>query len=598
MQKKFKKKIQFFGLVASLSLLLSACSNQNKGSERLVESLAGCINPETTSHSNFQKCLLEQFVLNPASETMPEDLIFEANRDAIINIGYDKSERRSHLLKKTAKIYGKKNHGSVHNLEKKFAMHDVFYSARSKTVSGTQSAIAGMNEYKRTAETKGVRYYLEAFDDLMKTWIDNPDIFSPEFVEALADHFYDQDLFPEDSYASSNNGEHRLEFFSKTRRLIRLEREWGILPQEALSRAYEYAGAPKKGQNIKDIFGRTKKGRLQAYLGPVRSGRKLVSALDLETLKSMDFTTRDLLPILRHQMESETDSRVIFRNLAYAIHHGGIYVDGGNDSDSSLKYAYKRGDIAAIKMFADLLIRTPVPLDNDTVSAVIRGNMLGNDLAVSRYLSAEKDMARVKKLSKKWSLYLRPRPSNKNSHPVWAGTSIDDFVKLAYLAEDYDVADQYLQYLLSKKQATKQDISKLHFRAALNTANNVEKLNEHVDVLEDFNVSTKKAKGFYTKCQKWSLYREDEKFKNCVQKLKWKPSSSVEDARYVISNILSAASTQYKQGQLEKGRELFILGLERAAACKCQRDPNAETLGHLIAQDINLSSQATLELKR
>lgn len=592
-----KKKIQAFGLMMPFGLLLSACSGQDKGSERLVESLAGCINAETASQSNFGKCLLEQFVRNPASETMPEDLIFVANRDAVLKTGYDKSERRSRLLKETAKIYGKEAHWSVHNLEKKFAMHDVFYSASSKTMSGTQSAIARMNEYKRTAEAKEVRHYIEAFDALMKVWIDDPNIFSPEFVQALADHFYDQNLFPDDSYATSENGDHRVEFMFKSRRLIRLEKEWGILPHEALKRAYEYAGTPEKGLNIERIFGRTKKGRLQAYLAPVKLGRKLVSALDLETLKSMNFTTRDLLPILRYQMESDTDSRVIFQNLAYAIHHGGVYVDSGADSDSSLKYAYKHGDITAIKMFADLLIGIPVPLDNSTSSSIIRGNMLKNDLAVSRYLSTEKYLTRVKNLSKKWGLYLRPSSSDKDSHPTWAGGSIEYFVKLAYLAEDYKAADQYLQYLVSKTQATKQDVSKAHFNAALNTANNVKKLNEHLDVLKGFNVSIKQTKGFYTKCQKWPLYREDEKFKNCIRKLGWKPSSSVENERYVISNILGAARTQYKRRQLDKGRELFILGLERAAACKCQRDPSAETLGRLIAQDIKLSNQPRPELK-
>jgi len=304
-----------------------------------------------------------------------------------------------------------------------------------------------------------------------------------------------------------------------------------------------------------------------------------------------------MLPILRYQMEDGADPRVIFQNLAYAIHHGGVYVDGGNDSDDALRYAYQRDDIAAIEKFADLLIGTPVPLDNDVTKSIIRSNMLKNDLAVSRYLSADQDSVRVKEFGEKWRLFIRPDASNGGKYPNWSGGSIDDYIQLAYLAEDYEAANQYLQYLVSTTQAKKQDVSRAHLRAALNTATTVEKLNERVDALKDFNISTKKAKGFYTKCQKWSLYERDEKFKNCIRKLAWKPSSSVEDERYVISNILGAARTQYNQGQLQKGRALFTLGLERAAACKCQRDPSAESLGRLIAQDISLSNQPLFELK-
>ena len=300
------------------------------------------------------------------------------------------------------------------------------------------------------------------------------------------------------------------------------------------------------------------------------SGEKRLRDLNLETLKFMNFTTRDLLPILRYQMERDTDPRVIFQSLAYAIHYGGVYVDGSNDSDEALKYAYERGDITAIKSLADLLIRTPVPLDNSTVSTIIRSNMLRNDLLVSRYLSAEQDQARVKKFGEKWRLYTRPIAST-GKQPYWSGGSIGDYTSLAYLAEDYEAANQYLHFLFNRTEAAKQDVAKAHFRAALNTANHVEKLNENLDVLKGFNVSTKTAKGFYTKCQKWSFYKEDEKFKNCIRKLNWKPSSSTEDERYVISNILGAASSQYKQGQFEKGRELFIMALERVAACKCQR---------------------------
>ena len=581
-------------------LLLSSCGGQDKGTDRLVASLAGCIETEEESRPNFGTCLLEQFVRNHASRTMPNDPIFASRRDTIVNMGYDASERRTILLKEKADLY--KNAKiemsktlAINGLEKKFALHDVFYSARLKTDAATQSAIARMKDYNLKAKGKD-KYYLEAFDDLMKLWIEDPDIFSPEFMEVLADHFYDQNLFPDDRYATSKNGEHRVEFMFKSRRLIRLEREWGILPHEALSRAYKYAGDPKKGQSIEDIFGGTTKGKLQAYLEPVKSGKRLLGALDIETLKSMNFTTRDLLPILRYQMEDGSDPRMIFQNLAYAIHHGGVYVDGGNDSDDALRYAYQRGDVAAIKKFADLLIGMPVPLENDVAKSIIRSNMLRNDLAVSRYLSADQDSVRVKKFGEKWRLFIRPGASG-GKYPNWSGGSISDYIQLAYLAEDYEGANQYLQYLVSTAQAKKQDVSKLHLRAALNTATTIEKLNARVDALKDLNISTKQAKGFYTKCQKWSLYEEDEKFKSCIRKLEWKPSSSAEDQRYVISNILGAARTQYSKGQLEKGRALFTLGLERAAACKCQRDPSPETLGRLIAQDVTLSNQLSLELK-
>ena len=69
--------------------------------------------------------------------------------------------------------------------------------------------------------------------------------------------------------------------------------------------------------------------------------------------------------------------------------------------------------------------------------------------------------------------------------------SISDYIQLAYLAEDYEAANQYLQYLVSTAQAKKQDVSKLHLRAALNTATTIEKLNERIDALKDLNISTK-----------------------------------------------------------------------------------------------------------
>jgi len=586
-----KKKIQTLNLALPLGLLLSACNGTNKTGERLSVSLAECGDVETASQPSFESCLLEQFVGNPASETMPEDLIFATSRDDILNFGYESAERRSVLLKKTAKTHKKANHWSVHNLEKKFAMHDVFYSARQKTDAGTQNAIVRMNDYKRKAKTEEVLHYLESFDDLMKVWLDDPEVFTPEFVKALADHFYDQSLFPDDSFAKSKNGDHRVEFMFKSRRLIRLEREWGILPHEALSRAYAYAGAPEKGQRMEDIFGGTKKGRLQDYLAPVKSGENLMGALDLKILRSLDFTARDLLPILRYQIDRDTDPRIIFQNLAFAIRHGGVYVDAGNDSDDALKHAHKRGDMAAIKRFADLLAGTSVPLGNSTLDSIIRRNMLRNDLAVSRYLSAEKDLYRIKAFGKKWGLYLHPATSNKDEHPVWADTSTGDFVELAYLAEDYEAADQYIHYLLNKSHIQKQDVSKMHLRAALSTSTSIQKLNDRVDALEGFNIPAKTTKGFYTRCQKWSLYEKSEKFENCIRKLEWKPKPSAEDERNVIADILVTARAQYNLGQREKGRELFIQGLQRAAACKCQRDPSAETLGRLIAQDIELSKR-------
>lgn len=581
-----------FYLRSSFSTLLLACSVWLGGCEKgttssqqaqssYVESLATCFKDESFSHKT-NTCLLTEFATNPASNITPESFEFRDFREGIIAAGYDSETRRASLIKSTAKLAPKfQEHTRVPNRQA-IALIDTFLDASLKTQKGSNQAVEHIKTFEVEAKAGGKDfYYIEKFDPLMKLWLEKPTSFDTIFIGVLADRYIKEDIFSDNVI--------------KQNRLRRLKNDWGISPYFALAKAYDFSGDDQKAQELRDMYKMTEEAQRLAYLQPVSNGSTLLASLDLEVLKARKLSAQNFLPIVMRQIENNSPPKEIFNSLAYAMEHGAPYSFENDVVSQALNYADNTNDLKAIQVFANLLIKTPVQTDNGVASAMKRGNQIENDLIVSRYLASKGDSERVKALSKKWHIYSRTYSSNGGKRPVWAGTSISNFVSLQYLAEDYSAGDEYLNYHLARGSLSDTNLMNTQIKAAATSTENLEMIGQRLQHLTALGLSDAEMVSYYKGCKTHATTRNESVFEKCNEAIQNASTKTVESDRLAATSLFYAAKAEYNVGNNARGRDLFKRGLFKAEQCGCLLTRSYKVINKLILAELNAASQSNSE---
>ncbi len=401
------RKICSLTLFGAFAFSVSSCDRlgiEDKPEHSLMVTLAPCV-----EEPDLGPCLIGPYVNHPASIYFPESEHFRPIYDRVVATGYDREKRRQ--LRYLSK---KKNHKDWH--DRSFLVSDIFLYARANTSESTQTAI----ELLRSSDITGVDY----FDSIMEMWIDNSSIYDPAFVRALLDHYSKKTMHGSSLWDRSGM-------------------EPGQSPHEFLMMAYGRLGDKGASAKVEAEWKTHRSYPLAQYLKSVNQGLQYPSQLDAKELREKGFSAFAIMPWINRHIEKGTAPGRILSETAFAIEHGYSDRKGDDLVETVLGHAYERGDILAIKQFADKIVKISEPMGNGIEPTLKRADRLSQDVVLAKYLTAINDKTRLDKLAKKWDVLSTPLADGQL--PAWTGTSSFDYSKILHHAGRSDDFKAYVK---------------------------------------------------------------------------------------------------------------------------------------------------------